>query len=73
MADDIVVFHNPMSRGVIAHWMLEEVRAPYEIRLVRFDRDDNRKPEFLAINPMGKVPTIIHRGIVVTKAAAICA
>jgi glutathione S-transferase len=73
MADEIVFFHNPLSRGAIAHWMLEEVGAPYEIRLVRFDRDDNRKPEFLAINPMGKVPAIIHRGIVVTEAAAICA
>jgi glutathione S-transferase len=72
MADKITFFHNPQSRGRIAHWMLEEVGAPYEIRLIRFDEGENRKPEFLAVNPMGKIPTIIHRGVVVTEAGAVC-
>jgi len=62
-----------MSRARIVHWMLEEVGAPYENRHVDFEKGDNRTPEFLAINPMGKLPTIIHRGVVVTEAAAICA
>jgi glutathione S-transferase len=72
MADKITFFHNPQSRGLIAHWMLEEVGAPYEIQLIRFDKGENRKPEFLAVNPMGKIPTIIHRGVVVTEAGAVC-
>jgi glutathione S-transferase len=73
MSEDLVFFHNPQSRALIVHWMLEEIGQPYELKLVRFDRGDNRKPEFLAINPMGKLPTLIHRGIVVTESAAVCA
>jgi glutathione S-transferase len=53
--------------------MLEEIGQPYELRLVRFDKGENRTPEFLAINPMGKLPTLIHRDVVVTESAAICA
>lgn len=70
---DIVFHHNPQSRGRIAHWMLEEVGVPYETRLLRFDRGEHKKPEFLALNPMGKIPTIQHGDTVVTEAAAICA
>jgi glutathione S-transferase len=73
MADKIVFYHNPMSRGRIVHWMLEEVGAPYEVKLLRFDKGEHKDAEFLAVNPMGKIPAIIHRGTVVTEAAAICA
>lgn len=73
MSDSIVFYHNPMSRGRIVHWMLEEAGAPYEVKLVRFDRKEHKNPEFLAVNPMGKLPAIVHRGVVVTEAAAICA
>ncbi|MCD2316423.1 glutathione S-transferase family protein [Sphingomonas sp. IC-11] len=67
---DLIFYTNPMSRGRIARWMLEEVGAPYETRLV----DWTDKPaDFLAANPMAKVPTIIHRGQVVTEAGAIIA
>ena len=72
MSDEIVFYTNPMSRGWIIRWMLEEVGAPYRTEIIRFG--PSAKPaEFLAINPMGKVPTIQHRGAVVTEAAAICA
>lgn len=74
MADDSIVFyHNPQSRGRIAHWMLEEVGVPYKTQLLRFDRGEHKKPEYLAVNPMGKVPAIKHGDTVVTEAAAICA
>ncbi len=73
MADTIVFYTNPMSRGRIVHWMLEEVGAPYRMELLSFDKNEHKTPAFLAINPMGKVPTIVHRGVVVTEAAAICA
>ncbi len=72
MADDLVFYTNPMSRGRIARWMLEEVGEPY--RTVALDFGPSMKtPEFLAINPLGKVPTIVHGDQVVTEAAAICA
>jgi len=73
MSEDIVFYHNPMSRARVAHWMLEEVGVPYRTELIRFDKGENKTPAFLAINPMGKLPTIVHRGVVVTEAAAICA
>ncbi|MEO6025249.1 MAG: glutathione S-transferase family protein [Candidatus Binatia bacterium] len=73
MSDTITFFHNPMSRGRIVHWMLEEVGAPYETKVLSFDKGETKTPEFLALNPMGKIPTIVHRGVVVTEAAAICA
>ena len=73
MADHELVFHtNPMSRGRIVRWMLEETGATY--RTVVHDYGAAMKsPAYLAINPMGKVPAIEHRGVVVTEAAAICA
>ena len=72
MSDEIEFWTNPRSRGAIAHWMLEEVGAPY--RPIVLDYGTTMKaPEYLAINPMGKVPAIRHRGQVVTECAAICA
>ena len=73
MSDELVLYHNPMSRGRIVHWMLEEVGVPYRIELLDFEKRQHKTPEYLAINPMGKIPTLVHRGTVVTEAAAICA
>jgi glutathione S-transferase len=70
---EITFYHNPMSRGRIAHWMLEEVGAPYTVQLIDFEKQENKSPQFLAINPMGKLPTIVHRKTVITEAAAVCA
>jgi len=63
---------NPMSRGQIAHWMLEELGQPYQTNWLDWGPTGNKSPDFLKINPMGKVPTIRHNGVVVTEAAAIC-
>ncbi len=65
-------YTNPMSRGQIARWMLEEVGEPYEQHLLGYG-EAMKSPEYLAINRMGKVPAIVHDGRVVTEAAAICA
>jgi len=73
MTDAIAFYHNPQSRGRIVHWMLEEVNAPYEINVVDFEKKEHKSPDFLAINPMGKIPAIVHRNTVVTESAAICA
>lgn len=70
--DEIVFYTNPMSRGRIARWMLEEIGQPY--RTVVLDYGTTMKAsEYLAINPMGKVPAITHRGVTVTECAAVCA
>jgi glutathione S-transferase len=73
MSEVIEFYHNPMSRGRIAHWMLEEIGAPYKVNVLRLEKSEHKSKEYLAINPMGKIPTIVHRGRVVTEAAAICA
>lgn len=72
MADDLIFYTNPMSRGRIVRWMLEEVGQPYRTEVLEFG-DAMKSPAYRAFNPMGKVPTIIHKGTVVTEAAAICA
>ena len=72
MADTITFYTNPMSRGQIARWMLEEVGVPYEQVLLDYGTT-MKAPEYLAINPMGKVPAIKHGDVVVTECAAICA
>lgn len=69
---DLVFYTNPMSRGRIVRWMLEEVGAPYETRFIRYG-EEMHGTDYLAINPMGKVPAIRHGDAVVTECAAICA
>jgi glutathione S-transferase len=72
MTTTLTFYTNPMSRGQIARWMLEETGAPYETVLLSYE-GDMQHPDYLAINPMGKVPAIAHNGEVVTEASAICA
>ncbi|MEG8014159.1 glutathione S-transferase family protein [Sphingomonas sp. 22R3R2A-7] len=68
----LILYTNPMSRGRIARWMLEEVGADYEA--VVLDYASTMKAEaYRSVNPMGKVPAIVHDGKVVTECAAICA
>jgi len=69
----LTFYHAAPSRSSIVHWMLEEVGEPYDIHLVSFKKGENRTPEYLAINPMGKVPALRHREVVITEASAICA
>jgi glutathione S-transferase len=72
MADQLTFYTNPMSRGRIIRWMLEEVGQPYETVVLDY-ATTMKGPEYLAINPMGKVPAIKHGDVVVTEASAICA
>ena len=72
MSKELVLYTNPMSRGQIARWMLEEVGAEYRTEVLQYG-PDMKSEDFLAVNPMGKVPTIRHGTVVVTEAAAICA
>jgi glutathione S-transferase len=72
MADELTLYTNPMSRGRIARWMLEEVGQPYRTEVLDY-ATTLKAPAYLAINPMGKVPALRHGDIVVTETAAICA
>ena len=72
MSDGLIFYTNPRSRGQIARWMLEEVGVEYRTEVLQYG-PEMKSESFLAVNPMGKVPTIRHRGVVVTEAAAICA
>ena len=69
---DLTFYTNPQSRGRIARWMLEEVGAPYDTVVLGY-ADSMKGADYLAVNPMGKVPAIRHDGKVVTEVAAICA
>ncbi|MDO7842522.1 glutathione S-transferase family protein [Sphingomonas immobilis] len=69
---ELTFYTNPQSRGQIIRWMLEEVGAPYETVVLDY-ATTLKGAEYLAINPMGKVPAIVHDGKVVTECAAICA
>ena len=68
----LTFYTNPQSRGRIARWMLEEVGAPYETVVLDY-QGSMKGDDYRAINPMMKVPAIVHDGQVVTEGAAICA
>nr|WP_297459812.1 glutathione S-transferase family protein [uncultured Halomonas sp.] len=72
MTDTLVFYTNPMSRGRIVRWMLEEIGTPYRTEILEYGTT-MKSSEYLAINPMGKVPAIQHGDHVVTECAAICA
>jgi glutathione S-transferase len=69
---DLTLYHASPSRSSIVLWMLEELGQPYDVKLIKLSEGDNLKPDFLAVNPMGKVPALDHKGTVITESAAIC-
>jgi glutathione S-transferase len=72
MAADLIFYTNPMSRGRIIRWMLEETGAPYDTVVLDYASTMKQEP-YLSVNPMGKVPAIVHKGRAVTECSAICA
>lgn len=68
----LTLYHAAPSRSSVVHWMLEEIGEPYDVHLVSFKKGENLRPEYLAINPMGKVPALKHGDTVITESAAIC-
>lgn len=67
----IVLYHHPFSRAATVIWMLEEVSVPYELRYVDLMKGEQKHPDFLAKNPMGKLPVLVDGDTVVTEVAAI--
>lgn len=72
MNKELILYTNSMSRGRIVRWMLEEIGAPYRTELLAYG-PTMKTEKYLALNPMGKVPTLVHGSAVVTETAAICA
>jgi glutathione S-transferase len=68
----LTLYHASPSRSSVTRWMLEEVGEPYDIHLLSLTKGENRTPDYLAINPMGKVPALRHGDVVITEGAAIC-
>lgn len=69
---DLVLYHASPSRSSIVLWMLEEVGEPYDIKMLKLADTDQLKPDYLRLNPLGKVPTLVHKGVPITEVAAIC-
>ncbi len=72
MSDSVILYTNPMSRGRIVRWLLEEIGQPYQTEWLDYG-PQMKSPEYLAINPMGKVPAIRHGNVTVCDTAAILA
>jgi len=68
----LTLYHAAPSRSSIVRWMLEEIGEPYDLHHLSLSKSDNRAPDYLAVNPMGKVPALRHGDVVITEAAAIC-
>lgn len=66
-----VLYHHPFSRAAGVLWMLEEIEAPYELRFVDIMKGAQKEPALVALNPMGKLPTLVDGDVVVTESAAI--
>jgi glutathione S-transferase len=69
--DSVTVFHAPQSRSAGAVILLEELGAPYHLHVLNMKAAEQRGEAYLAINPLGKVPAILHRGVLVTEQVAI--
>jgi glutathione S-transferase len=69
---DLTLYHAAPSRSSVVRWMLEELGEPYDVHLLTLSKGEQKSPEYLAINPMGKVPALKHGDTVVTEVAAIC-
>lgn len=67
---ELILYHLAPSRSSVVLWMLEEIGRPFDLREVK--RTETRTPDYLAVNPMGKVPTLVHNGVAITETAAIC-
>lgn len=70
-AQEPVLFHAPNTRSTGVLVLLEELDAPYQLHVLNMKQDETRKPDYLAINPMGKVPALLHGDALITEQAAI--
>ncbi|MGZ5131867.1 MAG: glutathione S-transferase family protein [Caldimonas sp.] len=67
----VIFYHSPQSRSAGTLVLLEELGADYELRVLDLQKGEQRQPEYLGVNPMGKVPAIVHDGALVTEQGAV--
>lgn len=67
----LTLYHNPKSRSATTRVLLEALGVPYAVKIIDFASGQNRTPEFLALNPLGKLPTLVHGDAVITEQVAI--
>ncbi len=67
----VTLYHHPFSRAATSVWMLEEVGIPYDLQFVNIMAGEQKQPAFLAMNPMGKLPTLKDGDSIITESAAI--
>ena len=70
---DLVLYYAPQSRAVTALRMMEELERPYRLEVISLDKGDQKKPEFLRLNPMGKIPLVLDGGVAIAETGAIFA
>ena len=68
---DLVLYHAPRTRSFTALWLLEELGVPFRLEGFDISTGRHKKPDYLALNPMGKVPMVVHRGTPVSELGAI--
>lgn len=68
----ITLYHSPASRAFVAYWLLEELGVPFDVKTIDIRTGDQKKPEYLKINPSGKVPALTDGKVVVSENPAIC-
>jgi glutathione S-transferase len=73
MTEKPILYHMPQTRGGTTLWMDEELGGVCDLQLLNLRKGEGRTPQFLKINPMGKLPALQHKGATITEAAAICA
>jgi glutathione S-transferase len=69
----LTLYHASPSRSATVLWMLEEIGEPYDVHMLSLANNEQHKPDYLAINPLGKVPALKHGDAVITEVSAICA
>lgn len=67
----LTFYYAPMSSASPTHWVLEELGVPYEKVQIDLKKEDQKKPAFLKLNPMGRVPVIVHDGVAISESVAI--
>jgi len=68
----LTLYHSPQSRSIRPRWLLEEIGAPYEVKTLSLPDGDQKKPDYLKLNPNGAVPTLVDGDLVLWESAAIC-
>ena len=68
----LTLYHAAPSRSSIVRWMLEELGEPYDLHVLSLAKGEQLAPDYLSVNPMGKVPALKHGDAIITEAAAIC-